>query len=175
MRRRYDPSTYPASNFDDDMCLKPPLLLWLTLLYLCRGVLLPVAMGLGHYVNMTSESLATIRGLWDPSELISAALAAPVLFSLLRRAPGASAGTRWIWARGWIILTLATAADLALSVLPLHDFENHAFSTISAAVIDGYFLVYLLAARRVRDTFSDFPAPLHVGAAKKRAPGQSKG
>jgi hypothetical protein len=33
-------------------------------------------------------------------------------------------------------------------------------ATLFGSGVDVYFLVYVLAARRVRDTFADFPAPL---------------
>lgn len=37
------PRTYSPASYDDNWCLKPPLLLWVALIYLSRAISLPVA------------------------------------------------------------------------------------------------------------------------------------
>jgi hypothetical protein len=51
---------------------------------------------------------------------------------------------------------------VVLAIAPTHrlEIDNQTVAELFAAIIDGFFLSYLLAARRVRDTFSDFPPPL---------------
>ena len=51
MRHSYNPHSYSPSNYDDEMCLKPPLLLWLAVLFLCRAIMLPVVIGIGHKIG----------------------------------------------------------------------------------------------------------------------------
>jgi hypothetical protein len=155
MQRSYSPSSY-----DDDYCLKPPLLLWLAALYLSRGVLLPLLMGMGSMIGTNPDALNLFHQLWSVEALIPSSVAAVVCLALFRRGPSASSVVRWIWAHGRVFLASAAALDLLLSVLPLVRTRELGADTAPALFVgaaDLYFLVYVLAARRVRDTFGDFP------------------
>jgi hypothetical protein len=164
MSSSYDPDRYRASQFDDDLCLKPPLLLWLAVIYLARGVVLPIGIGLGHFAGVDEKAFGSLRSLWSAEALVPALLALPVLYALLRRAPGASRATRWLWRHGRIFLALSAGLDAGLSLhqaaaSPLGD---QPILALGAASVDLYFLAFILIARRVRDTFSDFPPPRHA-------------
>jgi hypothetical protein len=91
MHERYDPHSYPESCFDDDFCLKPPVLLWAAGLFLSRGAALPIVFGLGRFAGVNSEALGVLHALWRSDALIPAVFAAPVLYSLVRRAVGVPA------------------------------------------------------------------------------------
>jgi hypothetical protein len=161
-RHQPDRGRYPQSLYDDDFCLKPPSLLWLMLAFLSRGALLPLLAGLGHYANVNTDAMALMRGLWRPDQLVPALLAVPVLYSLIRRTPRAAPPVRWIWRHGRLLLAAAAASDIALafySLKPYDDFGDEAFVTFGACAADVYFLLYLGFARRIRDTFADFPPP----------------
>jgi hypothetical protein len=162
MHERYDPDSYPESCFDDDFCLKPPVLLWAAVLFLSRGAALPIVFGLGRFAGVNADALGVLHALWRSDALIPAAFAAPVLYSLVRRLPSASRPVRWIWAHGRALLVLSVLADLALAALSIRGFSElgDALPAICAGIADAYFLLYLLAARRIRDTFTDFPPPL---------------
>jgi hypothetical protein len=160
MSTQYDPSSYDPSDFDDEMCLKPPLLLWLAVLYLSRGVVLPLGVGIGHVVGIDSAAMAAVRGFWRTDELIPSLLAVPILYALFRRAPKASRAVRWLWAHGRSFLALSAGIDIALTAYSLFPFEeigNQAAAAACALVVDAYLLLYVLKAKRVRDSFSDFP------------------
>jgi hypothetical protein len=164
MRTSYDPNSYHPSAFDDDLCLRPPLLLWIVVLYLSRAILLPVAIGMGHYAGVNEDAMRLLRAFWGAETLLPALLAVPVLYALLRRSPKASRGVRWVWERGRIFLSAAIAVDLVLGVrelMPFTNLDDQNLLPLFGAVLDLYFLIYVLAARRVRDTFSDFPPALH--------------
>jgi hypothetical protein len=159
MRHTYE-HAYAPSNYDDDMCLKPPLLLWLAGLYLSRAIMLPIAIGIGHIAGVDAAAMTLLRGLWSEDQLLPALIAMPVLYAFCRRVPTASKQVRWIWARGRIFLIAAAALDAVLPfVAPLwHHAINDQFPVfLFMAGMDLYFLLYVLAARRVRDTFADFP------------------
>jgi hypothetical protein len=162
MNRRYDLRSYPASCFDDDFCLKPPVLLWVAVLFLSRGAVLPIFFGVGRFAGIDADSLSLLQGLWRIDTVIPAIFAAPVLYSLMRRVASASGSVRWIWSRGRVLLAVSAFVDLALNVVSLRNFSElgDAFPVIGAGIADAYFLLYFLAARRIRDTFSDFPPPL---------------
>ena len=162
MRRTYEPP-YAPSDYDEDMCLKPPLLLWLAVLFLSRAVVLPLVSGLGHVIGVDSHAISMMRDLWSEDQLLPAVLAIPVLIALFRRAPAASSPLRWIWAKGRLLLGASAALDL---VLPFaNEYWRHqpidvAPLSLCTGAFDLYFLAYIIAARRMRDTFSEFPPPI---------------
>jgi hypothetical protein len=162
-RHQPDRGRYPESLYDDDYCLKPPTLLWVALVYLSRGALLPLLAGLGHYANVSADAMAVMRSFWRPDLLLPGLFAVPVLFSLMRRSPRASQPVRSIWRNGRALLAVAAASDIVLSLYSLKshgDLDGEAFVTLGACAVDAYFLLYVVLARRIRDTFADFP-PRH--------------
>jgi hypothetical protein len=163
MRHTHTSPTYPASHYDDQMCLKPPLMLWVAVLYLSRAITLPVAMAIGHFAGVDSNAIKVIRGLWSVDALMPSLIAAAVLYTLCRRVPTASKPVRWIWAHGRIFLAVAALLDVALLLLALirqGEVNDQSLLSLIAAVVDLYFLVYILAAKRVRHAFAEFPPPL---------------
>jgi hypothetical protein len=154
---RYSPSSYDAY-----FCLKPPMLLWIAVLYLSRAIVLPAFFGLGSLAGLDSSIKDLFHGLIYAYTFLPSLIAAMVLFALIRRSPSASPTVRWIWAHGRIFLTVAAALDFMLSVMssPLlrGDInDSGAAMSLLAVVLDLYFLVYVLAARYVRDVFARFP------------------
>jgi hypothetical protein len=144
------------------MCLKPPVLLWLAVLYLSRAVVLPLASAIGHFVGLDNAVITMLRGYWSAQTLLPSLAALPVFYCLFRRVPKASGPVRWIWRHGRALLIVSAGIDLVLSALQLlHSptLGDEPIFPLSTAAVDVYFLVYLLAARRARDTFLDFPLP----------------
>jgi hypothetical protein len=166
---KYDPKIYSFSSFDEDMCLKPPLMLWLALLYLCRGFVMPIAIGIGHYAGVDSDAMPVLRDLWSANTLAPAAVAAPLFYALLRRAPAASPSVRWIWEHGRSFLIAAIALDLALAISRAITYiavSSELLPAIVAATADMYFFAYVLFARRLRHSLSDFPPPRETAATR---------
>jgi hypothetical protein len=160
MNNSYDPHSYNPSDFDEEMCLKPPVLLWVVVLYLSRGIALPIAVGIGHVLGIDTAAMAALRGFWKVDDFVPALVAIPVLYALFRRTSKASRTVRWLWTNGRILLAAAAAIDIALSIsslLPFAELGDQAAAAICGIVMDAYFIIYILKARRVRDTFSDFP------------------
>jgi hypothetical protein len=163
MRQILRAQAYPDSCYDDQMCLKPPSLLWIAALYLSRTISLPVAMGIAHYAGVDSRALTSVRALWSLDALIPSLLAITVLYALCRRVPTASSTVRWIWTRGRLLLAVAAVLDIALLLIPIvrqGALDDSSVLSLIAAVFDGYFLLYVLIARRVRDVFAEFPVRL---------------
>jgi hypothetical protein len=157
------PATYPPSCYDHQMCLKPPLLLWVAVVYLSRALTMPIAMAIGHFAGVDARATTQLRALWSVDGLLPSLLAALVLYALCRRVPSASGAVRWIWAHGRLILAAAAALDVALlsvSLLGHGDFNDQSFAPLLAGIVDLYFLAYILMAQRVRDAFSEFPDPV---------------
>jgi hypothetical protein len=163
MPHSYSPHSYSASNYDDEMCLKPPLLLWLAVLFLCRAIMLPIVIGIGHVAGVNADAMTQLRDFWSAEQLVPAVIAIPVLCALCWRSASAPDVLRSIWARGRVLLALSAAVDIALPIvsqLSQRQISDQFIVTLFASGVDVYFLAYILAARRVRDTFLDFPPPL---------------
>jgi hypothetical protein len=163
LRHSHPTHTYPASHYDDQMCLKPPFLLWVAILYLSRAVTLPIVMALGHFAGVDEKAITLFRGMWSADALVPSAIAAVMLYALVRRVSTASPQVRWIWAHGRIVLAVSAVLDIALLAIALirrGEINDQTIWLLVAAGGDLYFLVYILAARRVRHVFLEFPAPL---------------
>lgn len=158
MARVYSPSSY-----DDHLCLKPPGLLWLAVLYLSRAFLLLVIYVASSLSRVSPDALATLRDSVSIYAFVPFLVAAPVLYALLCRGPSSTRLVRWCWAHGRTILAFAAIADCVVSLggSGLTDGDVGSLRPISllSALFDVYFLVYILATRRVRDAFRDFPPP----------------
>ena len=153
---------YPLSSYDDFMCLKPPLLLWIAAVYLSRAVTLPILLGFSALGGGSSDISVFVGGFIDVESLLPSLIAAPVLCALFRRAPSGARAVRWAWAHGRLLLSTSAAADCSLSVMAAASHwgrdGNQTGSFVLAASMDLYFLAYVMTAKRVRDAFSDFPA-----------------
>ena len=154
---------YSLSSYDDHFCLKPPALLWIAAVFLSRSVLLPFFMAFGSFFGLNSDTVALLREAWNLGSIAPSLIAAGVLVALIRRYPGAPRAVRWLSQNGRTLLALSAAMDLVCSLIGQGSFEvsNTQLppSWLLTAAADLYFLAYVLFARRVRDTFRDFPLP----------------
>ncbi len=164
--KRFSFERYDFESFDKNLCLKPPLLLWLAMLYLARALLLPFVGGISSMGGSSVTSTLT-RGLFGVEDYIPAAVTSLMLLAFLRRTPTASRLWRHIWNGGQFVLGSAATVDLTVAVLRLRQVvDNASWQTsllLGACLMDCYIVLYLLTSRRVRDVFCDFPAPLRDG------------
>ncbi len=161
MRRAQTAAPYPESQYDEHLCLRPPVMLWLAALYLSRAITLPIAMAVCHFAGVNDKAIDLFRGLWSAELLVPSAMAATVLYALCRRVPAASRPVRWIWAHGRMVLAIAAVTDICLLLSGVGrrgEFNSQAMWAPAAAAIEVYFLLYVLTARRVRDVFAEFPS-----------------
>src|SRR5262249_20704831 len=149
-------------SYDNNFSLKPPLWLWLVMLYLARAFVLPFMSGVSSMSGGTDTSSLT-RGVFGIEDFVPAALSLIVFVTAFRRIPSASLLGRRIWRVGRVILSVAAVVDMAVSIqrfLQLTDTESwRPQLLLLACIADAYILAYLLRSRWVRDVFSDFPAP----------------
>lgn len=157
MRHDYSPHSY-----DEFFCLKPPFLLWIAMVFLSRAVSGPLLMSVAYVAGgLQTQTLQLLPGLWSVPQIAPSLLAAAVVLATLRRIPRASKYMRWIWAHGRSLLAASAVIDFVLSLTSLYPrglLGDQAAVPMITLALDLYFLVYILAARRVRDTFADFPA-----------------
>ena len=160
-RRRYS-----LSSYDQNLCLKPPLMLWIGILFLSRGLTFPLLVTLSQLGGGNADTRALVHGQFGLGTLLPSSLAFLVLFALAMRSPSGVRAARSIWRRGGWLLAAAAIFDLALAVAAAATGPSGRGGGIEAlgewqvvgALFDLYFLAYILASRRVRDVFADFPA-----------------
>jgi hypothetical protein len=154
---------YNESSYDDNFCLRPSLLLWLAMLYLSRAILLPVMAGIAS-MSGSGDAASLTRGLFSPDAYIPSALALVVIGAWCRRTPSASRVPRWIWAHGRTFLAASAIIDMVLAVWAPFQERTGAWQLTTpqliGAVADAYLLAYVLASKRARDVFSQFPEPV---------------
>jgi Protein of unknown function (DUF2919) len=163
MRHSHPSQSYPASQYDDHLCLKPPVLLWVAVLYFSRAITLPIAMAMGHFAGVNERAIDIFRGFWSADALIPSTIAVVMLYALCRRVPTASKAVRWIWSHGRIVLAVAAILDMILLLVGLirhGEINDQSMWSVFALGADLYFVAYILAARRVRHAFAEFPPPL---------------
>jgi hypothetical protein len=157
VQRKYD-----LASYDHHFCLKTPGQLLIAILFLSRNLALPFLAFLGPLLGFNSDSAAFMKSGLSLAGLLAASPAALVLLSLCRRTPVASQVPRWIWAHGRALLAIAALGDCAVGVSAAPIWHGESNPTVPwsilTAAFDLYFLTYILAVRRVRDTFADFPA-----------------
>jgi hypothetical protein len=161
MQKSYNPNRYSFVNYDQYLCLKPPVVLWIAILYLSRGLTVPLLVAISSINGGSANTTSLIQGLFSLGTLVPSLIAIPVLCTVMMRSPSAARLPRWIWARGRLLLAVSAVLDLALSwSLLLQDGATGQSGLVSllAAGFDLYILVYVLASRIVRDVFSDFPS-----------------
>jgi len=153
------PPRIDLSQYDQHLCLKPPGLLLIAMIFLSRAVTLPVIVRLASLAGGSADTTDFVRGTFSVYTAVPSLVATAVLYALLRRAPKASTAVRWIWAHGRTILAAAAALDFGLWFLdPPTGAGVGDAGRVLVAALDVYFFVYILAARRVRDVFDQFPA-----------------
>jgi hypothetical protein len=132
-------------------------------LYFSRAITMPIAMAIGHFAGVDDKAITVFGGLWSADVLIPSLIALIMLVTLCWRVPTAPKPVRWIWAHGRLVLGAAAVLDIALSLIGLvrrSEIDAHWMGSVCAVAADLYFLAYILANRRVRHAFAEFPAPV---------------
>ena len=150
--------TYPAHRYDEHLVLKVPPLLWLTMLFLVRHVILIFL----SYLPRTGDAMTYLRDLVDPLFLLSDLPAALVLFAAVRRKPGAMDWICAIWRNGRPLLATAALLYLVLLAVTLMTSARSLLSVVNEALILSVFLhlaiiAYLKRSPLVRGVFAEFP------------------
>ncbi len=156
---------YTYKDYDRYLCLKPGSDLVLAILFLLRPYILLVSslrMGRG------GSGVTGVGGLKDlvyPNNLsltIGILATAPVILFLIawvKRKPGASAFIQQIWHKGATILTMAALLSVLAVLFPVMTGAMHAIHPVGwvQLALSVLIMLYLQLARRVKDTFADFP------------------
>lgn len=140
--------------------LRPNWLLKLSLLFLCRHILvliLLVGMSIKGGMKPGTEYLAE---LLSPVYNITDFLPAMLLYAMGARGPKAKAMTRWIWKHGRQLILFSVALFLFMFGLR----TQLAFATYGAVewaiiAVNGLIALYIGRSDFIRDLFKEFPTP----------------
>lgn len=151
---------YLPDDYDEHLCLKPPLGFWLCLLFLLR----PFVVFLASVSNST-DRFGMLNFIYPDHRwaMIHAAAALPALALVLtytRRAPAASQFFRRLWRHGRALLATSALLNLAfLGAAPI--MLQQKFTAIIGLqwVLSFVVLYYVLRSRRIVDCFAEFPPP----------------
>jgi hypothetical protein len=153
MRLKYTPERY-----DDYLCLRVPLTLWLCLVFLVRHLLL---LGI-TFLPTTGEEITVLRELIRPEYLLADLIAVPVLVAAIRRRPRAARWMPRLWQSGRGLLVASAALYLLLlgatllgSARPLTATLNEA--TLISGLLSLALIAYLFRSPLIRDVFSQWP------------------
>lgn len=149
---------HAARHYDDNLGLRVPPMLWLSMLFLVRH---PILIGI-TFLPTSGDTLEYLRALVEPIRLAADLPALVVLIAATRRRPEAGARTRAIWARGRWLLGASAILD---GVLGMHSLLGAGPGqsmiagqlVVAMLVVDLWICLWLASSRLLRDLFADFP------------------
>ena len=155
---------YSFPDYDKYMSLKLDFEVWLIIAYFLRPFILMVStiqMGRGT----KSDSVNRLKDMVYPDDFgffIAFLATIPVLllvFSYVKRKPGASGLVRKIWHNGRTLLLVTAVLNMIIIFVPFLMDLTHSINVLGwgQLVIALYIVFYLYTKQRVVDTFADFP------------------
>ncbi|MDH3830296.1 MAG: DUF2919 domain-containing protein [Gammaproteobacteria bacterium] len=155
---------YTFSDYDKYMSLKPNFDMWLIMVYFLRPFIMKIStiqMGRGT----KSGSVSGLKDMVYPNDFgffIAFLATVPVillLFSYMKRKPGASRLIRKIWHSGRALLVVTAVLNVIIIFVPFLLDLTHSINMLGwgQLAIALYIIFYLYTTQRVKDTFADFP------------------
>jgi hypothetical protein len=156
---------YSFSDYDKNMSLKLDSGMWLIIVYFLRPFIMKVStiqMGRGGHKTTDVRLLKELVYPDDFGFFIAFLATIPVLllvFSYVKRKPGASGLVRKIWHKGRTLLLVTAILNIIIIFVPFLLDLTHSINILGWAqlVIALYIIFYLYTKQRVVDTFADFP------------------
>jgi hypothetical protein len=149
---------YAPERYDDHLCLKVPVTLWLCLVFLVRHLLL---LGI-TFLPTTGEEITVLRELIPPEYLLADLIALPVLIAGIRRRPRSPHWMPQLWriGRGLLLASaglylLLLGANLLTSARPLTATLTEV--SLISLLLNLAIIAYLLRGPLLRDLFAQWP------------------
>jgi len=150
---------YEYWRYDKHFVLKPPLALKISLVVLCKDLILSLLLGATKFKLKGGDFADDAVSLVDPAFFISNLPAAALLFAVILRGPNSGPIVRHIWRNGKIFL------HLSLWIYFLTFFLKNGANVFEYTLLHwGYLtaytliLVYALRSNLLTDAFAEFPA-----------------
>jgi len=151
---------YSTFHYDENLLLKVPPLLWLSILYGIRHFFI---VGATVLMPMDVVTIPWINFQTSPFFMLTDLPAVLVLLAIGHRIPNAISFMRWVWMHGRWLLVSSHMAGIALFTYVnkevMTDPSSWGFPDgMLVVIIDSVFVGFLLLSERVRDVFKDFPS-----------------
>jgi len=151
---------YSELHYDENLLLKVPPLLWLSILYGIRHFFI---VGAAVLMPMDVVTIPWINFQTSPYFMLTDLPAVLVLLAIGHRIPNAMSFMRWVWMHGRWLLISSYLAGIALFIYMNREVMSDPNSWdfpdgMLVVVIDFAFVGYLLSSGLVRDDFNDFPS-----------------
>jgi hypothetical protein len=152
---------YGSHRYDDDLLLKAPMLLWLTMVFLVRHILL---LGM-TFLPTTGEEIEIFRTLVRPEFLLADLPAAAVMLAGFRRRRPCPDWVRRIWRLGREFLSVSVVLYIALVARALSASGEPLRQAIDEPLLISLLLclaavAYLWRSPLVADVLRDCPGRL---------------
>lgn len=151
---------YSELHYDENLLLKVPPLLWLSILYGIRHFFI---VGAAVLMPMDVVTIPWINFQTSPYFMLTDLPAVLVLLAIGHRIPNATSFMRWVWMHGRWLLVSSYMAGIAVFAYVNREVMTDPSSWdfpdgMLVVIVDIAFVGYLLSSGLVRDVFSDFPS-----------------
>jgi len=152
--RKYSGKNYTPFDFDFNLCLKVPFWLGLSIAFLSRHILTPIAVfAIARKTGNTEMNyLLSEIGV---AHIFASMPALLVLTAWFKRNPSSPVWVRHVWLNGRMLLIISAMADLSLRLVMTVNWWKPL--AVAFVLLDIYVVIYIVISQRVRDVFTDFP------------------
>jgi len=150
---------YEYWRYDKHFVLKPPLALKISLVVLCKDLILSLLLGATNFKSRGSSLGSDAADIVQPVFIISALPAAALFLAMVSRDPKAGFLVRTLWKNGKILISLSVAIYLLLFGL-VFGFRLDNYSMIQLITLLSYFMIfaYCWKSSLLTDALLDFPS-----------------
>jgi len=150
---------YEYWRYDKHFVLKPPLALKISLVVLCKDLILSLLLGATNFKSRGSSLGSDAADIVQPVFIISALPAAALFLAMVSRDPKAGFLVRTLWKNGKILISLSVAIYLLLFGL-VFGLRLDNYSMIQLITLLSYFMIlaYCWKSSLLTDALLDFPS-----------------
>ncbi len=150
---------YSFESYDRNLCLKANAMMWLIQLFLVRPYFISIASLVNRKdpLELINLFYADKFAMW--LGLMAGIPAALVIYSGVRRRPGASRFVSIVWSNGRALLALSVVFNGLVVFVPLwmgmvHKVDKLGWGQLAASVA---VILVLYSSRYIKECFADFP------------------
>ncbi len=149
---------YDYLRYNKYHTLRPNLLLFLILIYLCKDIFFVFVIGAGSFKGGAGPGISNLADLVSPRMIVSNLPAIVVLVSLINRDPEAGRLMRLIWKNGRLMIILSIVIHTLL-ILSQKEFQFPllVLSEWMLIGVDIFVGIYIFSSQLVKDIFAEFP------------------
>jgi len=150
---------YSISCYDKNLCLKPNITIWLSLLFLSRAYLILIL----SVANLRDKSglidMVYADRLAMSLDALAGIPAALLLYAWIKRTPGASRFVRKIWGKGRMLMAISAllgvgAIFVTAWLKTVHEVTPGDWVQVAIALL---IIIVVYKSPYIRDCFNDFP------------------